>query len=453
MPALSPTMTEGTITKWYKQEGDSIQPGEVLCDIETDKAVVSFELEEDAVLAKILKKEMTQGIPIGTAIAVTVDEDEDWRTAHVDLPAEMDPPAAVIQEDAPRPTVDANVSAPQRMGSVKMGPAARSLLEVYQIIATQIKATGARGLLTKSDVLQYISQHGLTRQPFVAAPRSAAPSAAATAAPSATAAAAAAPLPKTLGDATGAYTDVALSDAKRTLAKQVADSKRFVPHFYSRVRCNVSAAQRLAHLHGLSLSSVVVAAAAAALRQSPAAINSNDTQRVDVALTTAAGTSLVRNAHEIGLRKIDALTQAAGATLEEAQAATFTIADLSSASGVTEVTAVLPPRQSAILAVGSAQPDTQWQPDAVQPAPLQLAVTLSSDASLVDALEAAHFLRAFRANLERPELLLLPGSADTGLARWTSTLEEIGGGWFADETGSAATAAATDDVLQLGLDA
>jgi pyruvate/2-oxoglutarate dehydrogenase complex dihydrolipoamide acyltransferase (E2) component len=83
MPSLSPTMTEGTIVKWYKEEGELISAGDVLCDIQTDKAVVSMEVDDDAIVAKILLPEGSAGIQINTLIALTVEEGQDWKDVQV----------------------------------------------------------------------------------------------------------------------------------------------------------------------------------------------------------------------------------------------------------------------------------------------------------------------------------------------------------------------------------
>uniref|UniRef100_A0A915I3V2 Lipoyl-binding domain-containing protein n=1 Tax=Romanomermis culicivorax TaxID=13658 RepID=A0A915I3V2_ROMCU len=147
MPSLSPTMTTGTIVKWSKKEGETIASGDVLCEVQTDKAVVAMETDEEGILAKILVSENTPDVPVGRLIALIVDDGKDWQ--NVEIPAEAKVDAAI--------TIKAESSTPQEViakveyipGKKKiMGPAARLLLQTYQINAKSIeKGSHTRALL------------------------------------------------------------------------------------------------------------------------------------------------------------------------------------------------------------------------------------------------------------------------------------------------------------------
>ncbi|XP_068082852.1 pyruvate dehydrogenase protein X component isoform X1 [Anabrus simplex] len=168
MPSLSPTMSEGTIVKWLKQEGDPIAPGDVLCDIQTDKAVVSFETEEEGILAKILVPENSKDIKVGTLIGLMVGEGEDWKSVEVS-------PSAGISTSAPASGgKDDSGGQPGAKSTFKTsnltsyGPAVRQLLMKYDLKSDQISPTGYRSKLLKEDVLKYITTNKLTEKPLKA---------------------------------------------------------------------------------------------------------------------------------------------------------------------------------------------------------------------------------------------------------------------------------------------
>ncbi|KAL1433825.1 hypothetical protein MTO96_012165 [Rhipicephalus appendiculatus] len=150
MPALSPTMTEGTIIKWLKNEGDTVQPGDVLCEIQTDKAVVAYEVEDSGVLAMILKDANSGVQPLNTLIGLMVEEGQDWKD--VDVPEET----AGTVPAAAQPAAPAQPK-PARAKASMVGPAVKHLLDMYGLKAEDVPATGPHNVLLKADVARYMN--------------------------------------------------------------------------------------------------------------------------------------------------------------------------------------------------------------------------------------------------------------------------------------------------------
>merc|ERR1719427_415199 len=161
MPSLSPTMTEGTLVKWYKKEGESITAGDVLCDIQTDKAVVSMECDDDGVVAKIIMSEGSSGVQVGTLIALMVEEGQDWKD--VAIPAgESESSAAVAKSPEATSSSPAPPSLSEFTHPAQTGPAAALLLAQYGLNPSAIEGSGPKGNLTKADVLKYIKTNALS---------------------------------------------------------------------------------------------------------------------------------------------------------------------------------------------------------------------------------------------------------------------------------------------------
>ncbi|KAF7233516.1 hypothetical protein EG68_12180 [Paragonimus skrjabini miyazakii] len=164
MPSLSPTMTEGSIVKWNKKEGEDVSSGDVLCEIQTDKAVVSLECEEDGILAKIIVAENTPNIQVGDPIAIIANPDEDWKkiaaseltTQAVPSPDQSKPEASPAESIGPVSHVrPAETTVPAEAGArlpSTVGPAVRLLLQSHGLDATKIPASGPRGQLLKGGV-------------------------------------------------------------------------------------------------------------------------------------------------------------------------------------------------------------------------------------------------------------------------------------------------------------
>ncbi|KAJ1521236.1 hypothetical protein ONE63_002921 [Megalurothrips usitatus] len=417
MPSLSPTMTEGTIVKWLKKEGDAVAPGDVLCEIQTDKAVMSFEVEEEGILAKILVPDDTN-VKVGTLIALMVGEGEDWKDVAI--------PAA--SGSAPAPAAAAPAAAPKAPSSgghghsdMKMGPAVRTLLEAYQMQPSEASATGPHGLLTKGDVLQAIKQKGLTAKPPKPVPP---PAGGKPAAAAAQPGKKSAPLPSL--KPTEGHTDIELTSMRKTIAKRLTESKTQIPHSYGVVECQVDKIlamrkQLKAEKINVSINDFVIKAVAVALQQVPEmnALFANDkvsianTVDISVAVATPNGliTPIVKDADRLGLVQISQKVKELGAKAKEGKlqpqefiGGTFTISNLGM-FGITEFSAIINPPQVGILAVGGGRPelDGEGQPKTMMTA------TLSYDRRAVDEVQVSNFLEAVQRNLENPNMMIVGG--------------------------------------------
>lgn len=424
MPSLSPTMEEGTIVKWHKAEGEAIAAGDVLCDIQTDKAVVSMEADDDGIVAKIIMEEGA-GAKVGTLIALLVGEGEDWKD--VAVPGSAPPPpaaaaAALPEASAPAPATSGQpLTAPvqefQFTHPAQTGPAAALLLSQYSINPADVSGSGPKGNLTKTDVLQYIKAKALpTPAPAnVPLPKAAV----APAAEPAKATSAPPPPPRP----TSGHTDVELTSMRRVIAKRLTESKQQAPHGYSSATSDITAISRLRQEYirsgfKVSINDFVIKAAATALQYVPQ-INANVVNEelvhqsnidISVAVATPAGliTPIVKDAAGKPIQQISAdVKELAGRAkdnklkLDEFQGGTFTISNLGM-FGIAEFTAIINAPQVAILAVGGGR--NVIHPDTMQ-ATTVMTATLSFDRRYIDEAAAADFMAVFQRVMERPELL------------------------------------------------
>ncbi|XP_038050247.1 pyruvate dehydrogenase protein X component-like [Patiria miniata] len=424
MPALSPTMEEGTILKWLKQEGDAISAGDALCEIETDKATLTLDADDDAVLAKILVPEGTSGVKISSLIALLVPEGEDYKA--VEIPADAaapSPPAADVVSDGQIQGVsDTTQFSSMRHAVGKdsgvLSPAVRQLLDTHHLSATDISPSGPHGRLLKGDVLQFIQEGGAKKHPTVEA-----------AVPEPT------PLPVTQTQATApppafvppttdiqqqaTYTDIELTNIRKVIAKRLTESKRTTPHSYASTDCNMDRIMNIRKdlkKEGIkvSVNDFIIKAAAVALKELPdvnASWSGKEAQRISdidisVAVATDKGliTPIVKNAIGKGLVEISenvkdlaARAREGKLQLHEFQGGSFSISNLGM-FGISEFSAVINPPQACILAIGSARMtlSQSLKPQAMT------TVMMSSDSRVVDDALAATFLQSFKKNMENP---------------------------------------------------
>jgi len=422
MPSLSPTMAEGTIVKWYKKEGEKMGAGDLLCDIQTDKAVVSMEADDDGVLAKILVPEGTAGVQIGIAIAVMVEEGQDWKDvaipaadgAAAPAPAAVpDTPAAAAAAVASSGTVSVASDHPFVHPS-QVGPATALLMSQFNIKPDNVTGTGPKGNIVKADVKKYIKENNLSAVvQEVPLPQAAAKPAAAPAA----AAAKPAPRPRS------GYTDIELSNMRKVIAKRLTESKQMAPHGYSSATAAIDNVSRLrkdyiASGYRVSINDFVIKAVATALQYVPQ-LNVNiineevvpmSTIDISVAVATDNGliTPIVKDAANKPVQQISAdVKELAGRArenklkLDEFQGGSFTISNLGM-FGIAEFTAIINAPQAAILAVGGGRQIIN--PDTMKPETIMTS-TLSFDRRFIDEALAADFMTVFKTLMERPELL------------------------------------------------
>ena len=282
-------MTAGTIVKWLKKEGDKISPGDVLCDIQTDKAIMSLETEEEGILAKILAPDDSKDVKVGTLIALIVAEGEDWKS--VVVPSATSEKATAPSQLAQQP------SASKATSTKTFGPAVRSLLEIYQLEPGLIQPTGRNNKILKEDVLRYISENRLQKKPPKAIPP---PTGEKTAAPSKPT-----PAAKPVGPRRGPkYLDIELSNVRKVIAKRLTQSKQEIPHSYGNIQCNMDKLLKLrrnlqAEGGKASVNDFIVKSVAVALQQCPR-INTNYVnneiklmKEIDISVAVATDNGLI----------------------------------------------------------------------------------------------------------------------------------------------------------------
>lgn len=420
LPALSPTMEMGTIVSWEKKEGDKLGEGDLLCEIETDKATMGFETPEEGYLAKIIIPAGTKDVPLGKLLCILVYNEEDVaafknfvddgsaappppKAAAAPPPAAAPTPAAAPPSPAP-PMPAAPAAAPTTGpgGRLFASPLAKRLAAEQGINLAQIPAgSGPGGRIVAQDL------------------------ASAAATPRAAAAA---------GGVAAKYEDISLTSMRQTIAKRLLQSKQTIPHYYLSVDIKMDAVLKLRAEFNkmmekdgvkISVNDFVIKATALASKKVPAANSSwQDTfireyKSVDVsmAVSTPEGliTPIVFSAEKKGLAEICQETKALAAkardkTLKphEFQGGTITVSNLGM-FGVKNFSAIINPPQACILAVGSTE-DT-LVPDEESSTGYRTAkvmsVTLSCDHRVVDGAVGAQWLQHFKHLLERPHLMLL----------------------------------------------
>lgn len=441
-------MESGTIAKWELKEGQVFGAGDVLCSIETDKASVDFEAQDDGVLAKILKDGAdAQDIAVGVPICVVVEEPDDV-AAFADFVAEVNEPqqpsaAADTVEASSTPTSSASSSSPaavKREVDIEFAllPSARHLSRSKGVDATVLVGTGKGGRVTKGDVLQALA-NGVEMPPLATKQASAAsPPAAAKA--SATAPPPSAPVSVTVPSVNtqGTYEDVPNNKMRKIIASRLTESKSQVPHFYTSMEIELDNVLKLRKLlqknHDMkvSVNDLIIRSSALALRDVPEVnasynpktnqVSLQQTIDISVAVATPTGliTPIVPKTDTMGLSEIttkvkDLAVRARDGKLqpEEYQGGTFCISNLGM-FGINEFSAVINPPQAAILAVGGGTrtivptPYVDGQEEQAKPTiKTIMTARLSADRRVVDEATAALFLQAFRHYLSKPELLLL----------------------------------------------
>lgn len=448
MPALSPTMETGTIAKWNMGTGDSFAAGDVICEIETDKATVDFEAQDDGIIAKILLDgSNASDVDVGVPICVVV-EDEDDVAAFADFTIEDAGGASAsdsAKEEVTEEVAPAGSVAPTELlseASILM-PGARFLSQSQGLDATVLKGSGKDGRVTKGDVIQALKE-GVALPAWSAgatAPISAAAPAAAPAVPSAAPVSApASPVDVTIPTITtsGEYEDIKNNGMRKVIAKRLTESKSTVPHFYASTEIELDNIMKLRKKLAamdvkVSVNDLIIRGSALALRDVPEVnatyingiVKMSETVDISIAVATPGGliTPIVPHTDKLGLSDIslkvkDLATRARDGKLapEEYQGGSFCISNLGM-FGINEFSAVINPPQAAILAVGGgvkkvvlSTPYDESKGIDEQPKPgirNVMTARLSADRRVVDEPTVGLFLSALRYYLNKPELLML----------------------------------------------
>ncbi|NWX56352.1 ODPX protein, partial [Promerops cafer] len=443
MPALSPTMEEGNIVKWLKKEGDTVNVGDALCEIETDKAVVTMESSDDGILAKILVEEGSKNVRLGSIIGLLVEEGQDWK--QVEIPADAGGPSSVAPP-APAPAsapAAPSVSSPPQLQhqpgelQVRLSPAARNILETHGLDPSNVTPTGPRGIFTKEDALKLLQEKQKGKpselKPVVSPAPAAVPS------PSQATAVTSYPRPaippiSTPGQpaAPGTFTEIPASNIRRVIAKRLTESKTTIPHAYAAADCTIDAVLKLRRELAkdnikVSVNDFIIKATAVTLKQMPDVNVMWDgevcrrLQSIDISIAVATDrgliTPIIKDVAAKGIMEIAASAKALakkardGKLLpEEYQGGSFSISNLGM-FGISDFTAVINPPQACILAVGRARPELKIVEDEEGNEKLEqhqlMTVTLSSDGRVVDDELASKFLETLKANIENPMRLAL----------------------------------------------
>jgi pyruvate dehydrogenase E2 component (dihydrolipoyllysine-residue acetyltransferase) len=437
MPALSPTMTEGNLAKWLKKEGDEVRSGDVLAEIETDKATMEVEAVDDGTIGKILVPEGAQGIKVNAPIALLLGEGEEASALlNLAAPAPEPPPAAPPRQEQersppPDPTSEPALppaATPSRQrgdGRIFASPLARRMAQHAGLDLAAIRGSGPQGRIVKADIDAALSAaRGAPAAP--AAARPAAPPSGPLVPPAALA------LSKERVAALAGnppYTERSLNAMRRVIARRLTESKQTVPHFYLTIDCEIDALLKIraelnskSEAYRISVNDFVIRSAALALRRVPAANASWSEDaillwdRVDIAVAVALDdgliTPIVKAADHKGLAAIANETKdlverarAGKLKLEEFQGGTFSISNLGM-YGVRDFAAVINPPHGGILAVGAGEPRPVVKDGALAVATV-MSCTLSCDHRAVDGAVGAQFLAAFKTLVEDPLTMLL----------------------------------------------
>ncbi len=423
MPALSPTMEEGTLAKWLVKEGDIVKSGQIIAEIETDKATMEFEAADDGIVGKLLITEGTAGVKVNTPIAVLVEEGESADAAPVAAPVAAAHAAAapVAAVSAPAPAAPVAAAGARVFAS----PLARRIAAEKGIDLTKVQGSGPHGRIVKADV------EGAKAVPApvaVAAPTAAAPApvAAAAAAPSG---ASAETVLKMYQDRT--FTEVKLDGMRRTIAARLTEAKQTIPHFYLRreVRLDNLMAFREqlnkqldARGVKLSVNDFIIKACALALQSVPDAnavwagdrILKLKPSDVAVAVAVEGGlfTPVLRDSDQKSLSALsaemkDLATRAKTKKLatHEYQGGSFAISNLGM-FGIENFDAVINPPHGAILAVGAGIKKPVVLADGSLGVATVMSMTLSVDHRVIDGALGAQLMKAIVDNLENPMAML-----------------------------------------------
>ncbi|KAL8113678.1 hypothetical protein AgCh_020842 [Apium graveolens] len=367
MPSLSPTMTEGNIARWLKKEGDQVSTGEVLCEVETDKATVEMECMEEGYLAKIIHGDGAKEIKVGEVIAITVEDKEDIAKFKDYKPSDAAaspkdssvsaPPKDVVEKPTSSPKLKASKpnEAKESGGRIFASPLAKKLAEENNVSLSSIKGTGPDGNIVKADIEDYLSSRGKEVS------------------------SASSEVDKT-SVSTLDYSDIPLSQIRKVTASRLLLSKQTIPHYYLTVdacvdklvelRAELNSLQEASGGKRISVNDLVIKAAALALRKVPQCNSSwtNDYIRqyhnvnINVAVQTDNGlfVPVIRDADKKGLstisKEVKLLAQKAkenNLKPEDYEGGTFTVSNLGGPFGVEQFCAIINPPQAGILAVGS----------------------------------------------------------------------------------------------------
>ena len=424
MPALSPTMTEGNLAKWVKAEGDTVSAGDVIAEIETDKATMEVEAVDEGKLAKILVPEGSESVAVNTVIGLLLEEDEDESSLgdyQAAAPAAAAAAAPAPQPSEPAPTAQAvppsaapaaaaapPPPAPQPSAAgerIKASPLARRMAQQAGLDIAPLTGTGPHGRIVKADIDAALGKAALAPP--------------------------AAPAPAPAAAVAEAATEVPHNAMRKVIARRLVEAKQTIPHIYLTIDCEIDELLKLRKTlndraadgaYKLSVNDFIVRAAALALRKVPrvnaswtdTAILLHDSADVAIAVALEDGliTPIIRNADGKGLAAISNETkELAGRARsgklmpDEYQGGTFSVSNLGM-FGTKSFSAVINPPHAAILAVGVGAQQAVVKDGALAVATV-MSCTISADHRVIDGAVAAEFLAFFKSLIDDPLSMLL----------------------------------------------
>ena len=421
MPALSPTMEEGTLAKWLVKEGDTVSSGDIMAEIETDKATMEFEAVDEGVVGKILIAEGSEGVKVNTPIAVLLAEgesvDDIGTTSSAPAPAAAPEAAAPVAAAAPAPAAPARADGDRVFAS----PLARRIAADNGIDLAGLKGTGPKGRIVKADV------EGATAAPKAAA---AAPT---TSAPPAAAAMASGPTTDQVRKMYEGreYEEMPLDGMRKTIAARLTEAKQSVPHFYLRRDIQLDALLKFratlnkqleARGVKLSVNDFIIKACAVALQQVPdanavwAGDRTLNLKPSDVAVAVAIEgglfTPVLKDADMKSLSALSTEMKDLAARARDRKLApheymggSFAISNLGM-FGIDNFDAIINPPHAAILAVGAGAKKPVVGEDGELKVATVMSTTLSVDHRVIDGALGADLLNAIKDNLENPMSML-----------------------------------------------
>ncbi len=445
MPALSPTMEKGNLAKWLKKEGDSIKAGDIIAEIETDKATMEVEAVDEGTLAKIVVPEGTADVPVNDVIGLIASEGEDVKSvasgsaSSAAEPAKADPAKTVA--NAPTPAASSSQAAPTKANGhdgarVFASPLAKRIAKEAGIDLHGVTGSGPHGRIVERDIKA--AKSGGTK-PAEAAPKAASPAPAV----ASTAAAPAAPRPACAGDemtkklfAAGSFTEVPHDGMRKTIARRLVEAKQTIPHFYVTADCELDALMNLRETVNasapkdkdgkpafkISVNDFIIKALALSLQRVPeanvtwteATMLKHKASDVGVAVSIPGGliTPIIRSAEAKTLSTIsnemkDLAGRARNRKLkpEEYQGGTTAVSNLGM-FGVKNFQAIVNPPHATILAVGAGEKRVVVKDGAPAVATI-MSVSLSTDHRAVDGALGAELISAFKSIIEHPMSMLV----------------------------------------------
>lgn len=400
MPALSPTMskTGGKIVKWHKKEHDKVEVGDVIAEIETDKAIMEFESVDEGIIGKILISEGTSGVQVNQLIALILEEGEDINILDNYTPSafgsEVKEETKEATKCSQKPSTSTNQNNEDR---IKISPLAKKIAENEGVNIKQLTGTGPYGRIIKADILEMLDTSSNTRVKSY--------------------------------ERSEEDTTVEISNMRQVIAQRLVESKQNIPHFYLTVDCQVDKLISLKNAINstnenskVTINDLVVKAVALSMRKFPdinaSWINnkilkySNVDISIAVALDDGLITPIVKNADNKGILSIskeikNLVSKARSGKLkpEEFQGGGFTISNLGM-FGIKTFSAIINPPQSCIMAVGASEKRPIIVGERIDIAEI-MTVTLSVDHRSVDGALGAKFLNSFKCYIENPVSMLV----------------------------------------------